>query len=339
MTLESVCPSCGESSYGVCERCLARGRTIAAMPRFLSIQVCPTCSDHFFKGRWMNEDTNHAIANAVEEALKIDVEEAAFTIVLDQISPTIIHARIEINVSEAEGPHESFDVDVRVNRVACDRCSRISGGYYESKVQIRADHRTPERAELERALEIAARTIDLTLKEDRLAFIAKTIWLREGLDLYIGTVKAAKRIVRTLLKEMGGNFSDSAQLIGRRDGKDVYRVTFVVRLPEFPTGAIVSSQQRVYEICSTTSTKNAVDLETGHRTALSAKDLRNAELVGTRSDARRTVLVAIDADEVHLLDPETYITLTIKKPPHIRKEDEGKEIRVVKTQEGVFILP
>jgi NMD protein affecting ribosome stability and mRNA decay len=51
------------------------------------------------------------------------------------------------------------------------------------------------------------------------------------------------------------------------------------------------------------------------------------------------VLVAIDADEVHLLDPETYAPLTIKKPPYVSKEDEGKEVQVVKTQEGVFFLP
>ena len=339
MTLESVCPSCGERSYGVCERCLAQGRTILEIPRFLSIQVCPTCSDHFFKGRWINEDTNGAVAKAVEEALKIDPDDAAITIVLSQISPTILHAHVEINVSGAGEPYNCFDVDVRVNRVACDRCSRISGGYYESKVQIRADHRTPERAELDRALEIAATTIDLAQKADRLAFIAKILWLREGLDLYVGTVKAAKRIVRALLREMGGTFSDSAKLIGRRDGKEVYRVTFVLRLPEFPVGTIVLSRQHMFEIRSTRSTTNAIDLETGRRTALNAEELRTAELVGTRSDAKRTVLVAIDADEVHLLDPETYVTLTIKKPPYIRKEDEGKEIKVVKTQEGVFILP
>ena len=61
-------------------------------------------------------------------------------------------------------------------------------------------------------------------KVDRLAFIAKTIQLKEGLDLYVGTVKAAKRIVRALVREMGVNFSDSAKLVGRRDGKDIYRV-------------------------------------------------------------------------------------------------------------------
>jgi nonsense-mediated mRNA decay protein 3 len=301
--------------------------------------VCPTCSDHFINGRWINEDTNSAVQKAVGEALNLDPNEAALTIVSNQVSLTIIHAHVEINVSGAGESYKSFDVDVRVNRATCDRCSRISGGYYESKVQVRANHRRPERTELDRALEIAGITIDLVQKTERLAFIAKTIWLREGLDLYIGSVKAAKRIARALLREMGGTLSDSAKLTGRRDGKDVYRVTFLVRLPEFPTGTIILSRQHIYEICSTTSTTNAVDLETGNRTALNAEALRTAELVGTRNDAKRTLLVAIDADEVHLLDPETYVTLTTKKPPYISKEDEGKEIKVVKTQERVFILP
>ena len=183
------------------------------------------------------------------------------------------------------------------------------------------------------------RTIESAQKADRLAFIAKTIQLREGLDLYVGTVKAAKRIVRALVREMGGNFSDSSKLVGRRDGKDIYRVTFVVRLPKFPTGAIISAKQHIYEICSATSATNAVDLETGQSAALKVEDLRNAQLLGARSDAKRTVLVSIDADEAHLLDPETYVTLAIKRPAYVCKDDEGREIQVVKTREGVFILP
>ena len=55
--------------------------------------------------------------------------------------------------------HKSLDINVRVDRASCDRCSRISGGYYESKVQIRAEPRTPDEAELLRALEIGTRTI------------------------------------------------------------------------------------------------------------------------------------------------------------------------------------
>jgi nonsense-mediated mRNA decay protein 3 len=340
LTPKSVCPSCGEPSDGICEQCLAQDRSIAAVPEFLTIKICPTCSDHFFKGHWLNEDLDHAIGHVIEEALRIDADEAAVKVVLNDVTQTMVHSRVEIDVPRVgDTQHESFDINVRVDRATCDRCSRISGGYYESKVQIRADHRTPDEAELQRALEIATRTIDSAQNVDRLAFIAKTVQLREGLDLYVGTVKAAKRIVRALVREMGGNFSDSAKLVGRRDGKDIYRVTFVVRLPQFPTGAIISAKQHIYEICSATSTTNAVDLETGQSAALKAEDLRKAQLVGARSDAKRTVLVSIDADEAHVLDPDTYVTLAIKRPPYVCKNDEGKDIQVVKTQEGVFILP
>ncbi|MGD0327663.1 MAG: NMD3-related protein [Halobacteriota archaeon] len=340
MTLKSICPSCGEPSDGICERCLAQDRNIAAVPGVLTIKICPMCSDHFFRGHWRDEDLDHAITRVVEEALTIDADEATVKVILNEVTPTMVRARVEVDVPHlGETQHKSYDVDVRVDRATCDRCCRVSGGYYESKVQIRADRRMPDESELHRAVEIVTRTIESAQKADRLAFIAKTIQLREGLDLYVGTVKAAKRIVRALVREMGGSFSDSAKLVGRRDGKDIYRVTFVVRLPEFPTGAIISAKQHIYEICSITSATNAVDLETGQSAALKVEDLRNAQLLGARSDAKRTVLVSIDADEAHLLDPETYVTLAIKRPAYVCKDDEGREIQVVKTREGVFILP
>lgn len=340
MTPKSVCPSCGEPSDGMCERCLARDRASVAVPEFLTIKICSTCSDHFFKGHWLNDDLDTAIERVVEEALTHDADEATVKVILNEVTQTIVRAHVEVDVPHAmDAQHKSLDINVRVNRASCDRCSKISGGYYESKVQIRADHRKPDEAELLRALEIGTRTIAQAQKVDRLAFIAKTVQLKEGLDLYVGTVKAAKRIVRALVREMGGNFSDSAKLVGRRDGKDIYRVTFVVRLPQFPPGAIISAKQHIYEICSSLSTTNAVDLETGQSAALNAEDLRNAQLLGARSEAKRTVLVSIDVDEAHLLDPETYITLAIKRPPYVCKDDQGKEIQVVKTQEGVFILP
>jgi len=288
----------------------------------------------------LNEDLGQAIGRVIDGALMVDPDQATVRVFLSEVTQTMVHAHVDVDAPQAvDTQRKSFDIDVRVERTTCDRCRKISGGYYESKVQIRADHRTPDKAELQCALKIVTRTIDHSQKADRLAFIAKTIQLREGLDLYVGTVKAAKRIVRALVRNMGGNFSDSAKLVGRRDGKDIYRVTFVVRLPEFPAGAIILAKQHIYEICSATSTKNAVDLETGQRTALKAEDLRDAKLLGARSDAKRTVLVSIDADEAHLLDPDTYVTLVIKMPPYVCKDDEGKEIQVVKTQGGVLILP
>jgi nonsense-mediated mRNA decay protein 3 len=291
-------------------------------------------------GQWICEDIDRVVARAVKKALNINVDETAINTVLEKKSRSNLRAQVEIRESNrTRRLEERFETNVRISWIACDRCSRIAGGYYESKVQIRAQRRPLEDAELKRALRIAESTIEHAQREDRLAFISKTVQLKEGLDIYVGTTRAAKQIVRAMMQQMGGGFNDSAQLVGRRDGKDVYRVTFVVRLPEFPVGSIISCNRRFYEIYSASSTINAVDLETGQRTILKDKDLRRAKLIGARADAKTTILAAIDVDEVHVIDPETYVSLAIKRPQYTLKKDEGKEVKVVKTSDGLLLLP
>jgi nonsense-mediated mRNA decay protein 3 len=272
--------------------------------------------------------------------MNLDVDDTAINIVLDEKSRSNLHAHVEVHESDrAGGLEEKLETNVRISWIACDRCSRIAGGYYESKIQIRAQDRTAEDAELECALKIAEGSIELKKREDRLAFITKTVRLKEGLDIYVGTTKAAKQIARAIIRQMGGSFSDSAQLVGRRDGKDVYRATFIVRLPEFSLGSIISCNRRFYEIYSESRATNAIDLETGQRTVLKERDLRRAKLIGARADAKTSVLAAIDIDEVHVIDPETYVSLAIKRPQYIRKKDEGKEVKVIKTSDGLLLLP
>ena len=340
MRLESICPNCGELSHGICERCRAQHRHTTAVPKVITVQACPTCSAYQVLGQWIHEDIHRVIADTVKKALNINVDETAINIVLEEKSRSNLRAHVEIRDSgRTRGLDETFETNVCMRWTVCDRCSRIAGGYYESKVQIRAQHRMIEDTERDHALKIAESTIEHAQRENRLAFISKTVRLKEGLDIYVGTTKAAKQIVRAIIQQMGGGFDDSAQLVGRRDGKDVYRVTFVVRLPEFPLGSIISCNRRFYEIYSISNAINAIDLETGQRAVLKNTDLRRAKLVGARADAKTTVLAAVDVDEVHVIDPETYASLTIKRPQYTRKQDEGTQVKVVKTSDGLLLLP
>jgi len=340
LALRSICPSCGKPSNGICTQCAARKRTIATIPSFLEVKICPTCFDYFFKGKWLSEEINSALTRTVREALTIDADDARVTIALGDVTQTLVVAQVLIEASvQGHTLQDRLAVTIRVLRETCVRCSRISGGYYESKIQIRAENRVPDETELEHALQIAHNTLERAQKLDRMAFIAKTVRLKEGLDLFVGTIKAARQIATALVKQMGGTFSDSARLTGRRDGKNLYRVTFAVRLPRFAVGSIVTVGQRIYVIYSVTSKTNAVDLETGRSLTLKARQLADAHLLGVRRDAEKTVIVSISGDEVQLLDPDTYTTLTIAKPQFIFKEYEGKEVEVIKTTKGVFILP
>ncbi|MGZ4904296.1 MAG: 60S ribosomal export protein NMD3 [Halobacteriota archaeon] len=340
MVLESICPGCGRPSSGLCSSCSTKGHLLAASPDVFTLKVCPVCSDVFFKGKWVEENTTDVISRAIKETLVIQAEEAVTTITVDDVSSSLTKAHVHVEgFVQEQIVHEDFDVHVRLHRETCDRCSRIAGGYYASKVQIRAQGRTPDERELERTLEIARDALTHASKADRMAFIAKTARLKEGLDLYVGTTKAAKRIVTALIKQMGGQLSTSARLAGRRDGKDLQRVTYAVRLPQFTVGSLICAKGDAYEICSAKSTMNVIRLRDGQCISLPVADLDKARLLGSRYASQRTVVISVDNDEVQILDPDTYTTLTIAKPPFISKEHEGHEIDVVKTAEGIFVLP
>ena len=60
--------------------------------------------------------------------------------------------------------------------------------------------------------------------------------------------------------------------------------------------------------------------------------------LGSRADAVTAVLVAIEKDAVQVLDPETYETVLLKAPTFLHAE-AGSDVCVIKTAEGLFLLP
>lgn len=99
-------------------------------------------------------------------------------------------------------------------------------------------------------------------------------------------------------------------MVGKKDGKNVYRVAFSLRLPRFTSGSIVSHNGHVFEFHSVKKKVAATDLQTGEKCSLNVRDLARAELLGSRADARESVLVSVTDDEVQLLDPDTFATLS-----------------------------
>jgi len=44
-------------------------------------------------------------------------------------------------------------------------------------------------------------------------------------------MECGRRISRAIVKRLGGNFTESRRLYGRKDGRNIYRASFAVRLP------------------------------------------------------------------------------------------------------------
>jgi nonsense-mediated mRNA decay protein 3 len=66
--------------------------------------------------------------------------------------------------------------------------------------------------------------------------------------------------------------------------------------------------------------------------------MKGATLVAKRSTAKKAVVVSMEKDEMMLLDPDTYETVTVKVPVPF-SASEGDEVPVIRASSGLVALP
>lgn len=341
------CPKCGKETDEfcgkVCKECFVEKQVLMECPLVIPIKTCPTCGSFLRKGKWLfSEDAVENILNCVRDSITIEpqAENVELFLTPKKLHESMYHVGIEmkadINGVEIEAETKT---EVRVRKESCLTCNRIAGGYFEGIVQLRAEKRLPTKDELKKgrkiAHDLAGRSQD---KGDRLAFISKTLTLDEGIDFYVGSTKLGTQICRAVIEVFGGKYTESPSLVGQKDGVDVYRVTFALRLPEFVRGDIVSVNDRVIEVQIFGKHVRGIDLETGKKIMEPADRIGDIIKLGSASDAVLTVLVTDEGSTIQVLDPETYESVTIKKPEYL-SDKAGSEINIIKTKKGIFVLP
>jgi len=341
-----TCPKCGIECSTlfnfVCRDCFFETFKLIELPLILHVSICSNCGAHFHKSRWENiGNIECVLLSAVENVLLIHTEAKDVKVYLEpkEITPYVYIVRVEVDAMvNEELVHAAGETEVRIQRKACDTCSRESGGYFEAIIQIRAVGRFPSEEEKRRCSTISRKFIENNQKKgDRLAFISQTRDTREGLDLYIGSTTVSRQTCRLITSILGGRFAESPTLIGMRDGKNIYRITFAIRLPEFSPGDVVMFTGRIIHIKSSGKKVNGIFLEDGSRFTSTPEEMKGAEKVANIEDAVLTVLVSIEEKAILVLDPESYETVAIKKPLSFSVE-AGSEITVLKTPYGIFAM-
>ncbi len=341
------CPKCGKDTdvffENMCKECFMENRTLIQCPAVLYSRICPTCGSLYKRGRWSSrEDEEETIRECVNDSIKQDNEAKDLKLTLTPKRLDYSRYRVHIDaVATIKGaPIEAAqDTEMRISWETCDTCSRVSGGYYEGIVQIRADKRLPTKEELDKctqiARDVAKRSRD---KGERLAFIAQTLDLYEGIDFYVGVIKLGKQICRAIIDVFGGKFLEFPKLVGQKNGVDLYRITFALRLPEFVKGDIISVGDKVIEVKNCAKHVSGIDIETGKRFMENFSDLIDVKKLSRRLNAVPAVLVADEGRTIQVMDPDTYESVTIKRPEFLNAE-AGSEVMIVKTEKGIFMVP
>jgi nonsense-mediated mRNA decay protein 3 len=281
------CPKCGKQTDeffdSLCKDCFREGIALLAPESLeLSVSVCPHCGG-YFKGK-ERTSIEAVVEDSVRKAIRkkygseTPVEIAGLSVKLAENKRS---ARVSIAVkAEISGVdiEETGEFTAALKRAICERCSRIAGGYYAAIVQIRAEVRIPTDDELAVAENIAHASVG---ESD---FVSKEQMLKEGLDIYVSSAEYGRRISRAVVKELGGSFSESKKLYGRKDGRDIYRVTFLVRLPGFKQGDVVKigDKKILVELVIEGKGIEGVDLNTDEQVFVSKKEMMRAEILNPK---------------------------------------------------------
>ena len=256
-TSKQFCPKCGRETQeeGLCQACFAEKYVVFELPQVMEVRICAKCPSYKIGDAWVDtslqsyeELVKKATNKTVRLALVVnkEVSRPQITVVPEFTGPQILRVHVRVTGDIGNRPVATdADVEVRVRKETCDVCSRIAGGYYEGTIQIRAKDRFPSKEEVKRCLKIVENTIVRAAKSgDRLAFITDVFPLPEGADVYIGSSTCGRQASRAIIDEFGGTVTEAPKLVGCKDGKDLYRITFAVRLPDIVAGDIVKMQQQ-----------------------------------------------------------------------------------------------
>jgi nonsense-mediated mRNA decay protein 3 len=334
----------------LCDACYFEGFDLVDAPERLEVRVCSHCGAVRRGNRWVDveaRDYTDVAVDATAEALgvHVDAREVAWTVEPEQVDRNTIRMHALFTGLIRDTPvEEEVTVPVYISRETCDRCGRIAGDYYASLVQVRAAGRTPTDGELERAEAIAREYVgEREEAGDRDAFVTEAERVPDGLDLKISTNQLGKAVATRIVREFGGEVSSAETLVTEdEDGGEVYRVTFVARLPEFTPGDVVGLEGVDAPVLVTSARGNlkGTRLDTGERYEASheAGIAPPGRKLGDREDAEATTLVSVeDEHAVQVLDPETYESTTVPRPAYL---DAGAEtVPVVKSRAGLHVLP
>lgn len=247
MSSEEFCVVCGRTGRplvdGVCSECAADRTALVRAPQRGEVTLCPSCGARRRAGRWEGSGgssvlTADDLAPFLEVHPEVGVREVRWEEVEGgtTVREMVGHARVAFR-----GIERWVDVPLSVRLVArtCTDCGRRSGHFYTALVQLRgaAGPRTRRPRELKGQL---AERWEKLLGEARADVRRAVSWseeLPEGWDVYFTDTLAARGISRLAKQRFGVKIQESASLFGRKNGQDVYRVTFCLRFPDLGHGA------------------------------------------------------------------------------------------------------
>ncbi len=340
-----LCVECGREREifrnGVCLECYLRHHSFSSGPTFIDIPICVHCGSMKYKNTWMNDPFELVLKRWVKHFFSIERDLKNVSIEVNcNLDKEEIPCEITI-VGFIDGieVREKHNVIVRLKRTVCDVCSKRFGGYHEAILQLRASQRklsNQEKEDLKTFIE--EMVYSMQEKGNRKLFIADVGEEHGGLDFYLSDKQAAHAIIKKAQEHFGGELKTSSKNIGMKDGRKIYRMTYLLRLFPFKKGDIIDLNGIIYMILSFSKNQvHALELSRWEEHSFNSKDVVSANLLEGVYTRKKMIVVNQMKDEIQVMDPDNYEIFEIKKPVGISIKTEM--IPIVMLRDRLYIIP
>lgn len=342
--VDRFCPKCGQPSdrEGLCNRCRVMATQWLSCDQRVQSVHCPACGAQKQGSVWTDTGRDrpslaHDLARSAVHLHK-DLRSADVAIRIRDLSTNRSRAAVAVTGTLYGQPVEgACDIDIAWIKEQCDRCNRLSGSYYEGVVQVRADGRRPGPYEIQTAASLAYEAeAALQTGGERLSFISDISESRDGLDVIVGSQHIGLLIAQKVTAELGGRYTTHPKLVGEKNGRQLFRITYSVRLPRFQKHDVVRIRNGYAEV---------VQVEAHHLRVFSYADgmiraVQETEvdrIIGNARDAQDAMVAYTDQGVIGIIDPESSRTRECRAGRH-PAVTAGQHVRVLRDGDQLVLL-
>ncbi len=340
------CAICGTTKGpfvdNLCEKCYLKEYPPQFNPlKILNMTLCPICEsvsveglslDHFQLEETIDTIVRELARSKIIENLKIDVP-YRIEFLSDDISEDKIYegfkefeliTRIYYRINPAFSEHFiDISTKITINKTVCQQCVKSKSGYHEAILQVRGTNRTLTPQEEEKVKTILLNKLN-NFGDPKTSYMFDYTVNKEGITAKISTKMLAEELAKVLKDKMNAKYSVAYTLVTQtRDGKDVYRNTYLVRLPEYIFEDIVEFQGKLWEVIVTEKEEVVLKLlENQEEHKVNRKKFEHSAKKRTDEIVKRKFMYITDeGEDVILMAMDNYENFEEKKkklPPTVQ---------------------
>ncbi len=308
----------------------------------MDLKVCTNCGEYLFGDRWLKKDELTAVLDAAVDALTVirDAKVIGIETSYECQDPYVyvVHVYSKCDVMGYETEDEASTI-VRIKNNVCKRCSRQLGSYYEAILQLRTGSKSGLTAEQrEESLAFTEDYVNRAALTNKSLFITKMEIVPGGVDVYLSSISLGKNLAKEFSERYCAETKESPKLVGQtRDGQDMYRLTYLVRLPEYHLGDVVIFENRYCKLTRVSGNGGRVlDLMNFREKSVRKSDMTEIKLYEKSEDLKEATVINAAGSEIQVLHPDNYSTVDLKVPEGY---DAGETVKTVIIDDILYLVP